>query len=282
MKNKCGGVIVLYNPNESVISNIESYINHIDILIAVDNSDTINHSLIINLSKNSKIQYINNNGNQGIAHALNIGANKAISMGYEWLLTMDQDSRFEYEMITNYLDCWLQYKEKEKIAIFAPQYEAYNFVNNNFCQAATELIVITSGNILNLSLFQKIGQFEEKLFIDEVDHDYCLRAKRLGFYIIKFKNIFLEHKLGEPKIILRNGKKTIFRSHATSRYYYIIRNGLYICRTYAYSYPTFTGKRLLYLFKIVIFVLLYDDKRLERAKNILRGFYHFLVGKYGK
>lgn len=31
----------------------------------------------------------NNNGNQGIAHALNVGAQKAIEDGADWLLTMD-------------------------------------------------------------------------------------------------------------------------------------------------------------------------------------------------
>ena len=41
---------------------------------------------------------------------------------------------------------------------------------------------MTSGNLLNLKIAEKIGDFEEKLFIDEVDHDYCYRIRRKANY----------------------------------------------------------------------------------------------------
>jgi len=45
---KIAGVIVLYNPNEEVIDNIKSYLEDIEILYAVDNSETKKDEIIKN------------------------------------------------------------------------------------------------------------------------------------------------------------------------------------------------------------------------------------------
>ena len=90
---KIAGVVVLYNPDDNVRTNIDSYINELDILYVVDNSPIPNdNNKKINCEK---IKYISNNGNKGIANALNVGANNALKENCEWLLTMDQDSTFK-------------------------------------------------------------------------------------------------------------------------------------------------------------------------------------------
>ena len=88
--------VVLYNPQEDVFSNICSYGDLVDYLIVIDNSVTVNQNLKLKLQNKfqSKLFYIENNENLGIATALNIGTNKAINLGSAWNLTMDQDSRF--------------------------------------------------------------------------------------------------------------------------------------------------------------------------------------------
>ena len=84
------GVVVLYNPDYTILDNIKSYLDGIEKLYIVDNSETKNHELINKIvSISAKCIYIDNNGNQGIAHALNVGAQKAIEDGADWLLTMD-------------------------------------------------------------------------------------------------------------------------------------------------------------------------------------------------
>ncbi|PIX27897.1 MAG: glycosyltransferase family 2 protein, partial [Candidatus Huberarchaeum crystalense] len=75
---KIAGVIVLYNPNEEVIDNIKSYLEDIEILYAVDNSETKKDEIIKKIESFNKIVYIDNNGNQGMSAALNIAARLAI------------------------------------------------------------------------------------------------------------------------------------------------------------------------------------------------------------
>ncbi|MCP6451585.1 hypothetical protein NL490_28250, partial [Klebsiella pneumoniae] len=36
--------------------------------------------------------------------------------------------------------------------------------------------VMTSGNIINLSVFEKLGGCDERFFIDCIDHDLCSRV----------------------------------------------------------------------------------------------------------
>ena len=88
---KLAGVVVLYEPGDCVLNNINSYIDSLETLYIVDNSSSNNSKKF----KGKKIRYIYNKGNLGIAEALNIGAKRAIKDGYKWLLTMDQDSCFD-------------------------------------------------------------------------------------------------------------------------------------------------------------------------------------------
>jgi rhamnosyltransferase len=280
MIDSLAAVVVLYHPDFTVINNINSYLNHIDALVVIDNSEEINHSLINKLSQNPKIHYLPNGGNQGIAHALNAGASKAIELGYQWLLTMDQDSHFEREMITAYLDCWLKYGDKQTVAIFSPVHNVNNSLSSASvsCTATAELTTMTSGNLLNLEIFQKIGHFEEKLFIDEVDHDYCLKANLSGYKVICFSNVLLNHELGEAKTI----KNLTYRTHSPQRFYYFTRNHLYMWHKYRSSFPHYIRSRMINLLKTIMVKLYYDKQKLRVLANVLLGIFHFMVGRYGK
>ena len=49
---RIAGVVVLYNPNPVVIENIKSYINEIEYLFAIDNSEYPNNEIVEELRKN--------------------------------------------------------------------------------------------------------------------------------------------------------------------------------------------------------------------------------------
>lgn len=279
------GVVVAYNPDETIIDNIHSYINNINKLFIVDNSEVINFSFINQIINHPNVFYIDNHGNQGIAHALNSGAKKAIEMGYEWLLTMDQDSSFDSNMLVKYLDCWNNYPDKDNVAVFSPVHNVleYQTLSTVECNVVNKFHVITSGNIINLKAFNHLKGFNKALFIDEVDHEYCLRSKLAGYSIIEFSNILLKHNLGEPVSIQRHGQ--IIEStthHSPKRFYYITRNRLYMWKTYRHLFPTLVGIQFINIMKTLIFPLIYHEKKTQRFFYIIRGILHFLTGRYGK
>ena len=181
---KIAGIVIAFNPDfNKLILNIESFLDHIEQLFIVFNS-AVDPSEIRRLhSVNEKIQLIENEENIGIAKAINLTAQHALDQGYDWLLTMDQDSRFQSG------DFFVAFDKSNKInvAIFSPNSNLSSGINTeNTFEDEEVLHVVTSGNLLNLEIWRTLGGFEEKLFIDEVDNDYCLKAVSVGYKIINF------------------------------------------------------------------------------------------------
>ena len=58
-KSKIAAVVVLYNPTMDITKNIDSYLDQIDYLFAVDNSENNNSSIISKLEPTEKIKYVN-------------------------------------------------------------------------------------------------------------------------------------------------------------------------------------------------------------------------------
>ena len=96
-----GSCTVLYNPNESVLTNLNSYSNCVDISVVVDNSDTKNE--ISQLLKNDpNFIYIDMDGNKGIAAALNKGIEYLNSKN---ILLVNVTSNSDDALYTDYTIC---------------------------------------------------------------------------------------------------------------------------------------------------------------------------------
>lgn len=267
------GVTVLYNPDKEVLENIKSYLKGLDKLYLIDNSEKENEELrnkFIEFS--SKIEYIKMNGNEGIAKALNIAKNKAIEENFEWLLTMDQDSRFEKNAFFEMLDLVKKYF-KENIAIFSPFHKIVNSILTDK-EIEEKEIVMTSGNLLNLKIAQKIGDFEEKFFIDEVDHDYCYRIKKQNYKIVVLNKIVLNHNLGN----IKKYKFFSVTNHNYIRRYYITRNKLYMIKKYSFL----KNKYLKEILKDTVKIILVEKDKTKKLKMIYLGIRDFKKNITGK
>src|SRR4051812_24739580 len=105
---KLAGTIILYYPEEKVLENVQSYLEQIEKLYVVDNTESNQSGLIENILQLPKITYLHDEMNKGIAARLNQVCDLAIEDGYEWLLTMDQDSSFEGDFLKKYIACTSQ------------------------------------------------------------------------------------------------------------------------------------------------------------------------------
>ncbi len=274
---KIYGVVVLYNSDVNVLNNISSYLNDVDKLYVVDNSEIYNNSLIQKLQNDSKIQYIDNKGNRGIAYALNLGAKLAIDDNINWLLTMDQDSGFDKGSLEKMIK-WINEKKTDNIAIVSPMHSVN--ARDNY-QRQYDLVTMTSGNLLNLKIFQKIGGFDEKLFIDSVDTEYCLRLNMNGYRIKRCKEIILRHNLGDIEI-----KNFLFcnfyvTNHNAIRWYYIARNRLYTWKKYKKYFAWYIRYEQKMTLKQMVKIVAEDDKILK-FKMIFKGYIDYKKGKFGK
>lgn len=281
---KIAGTVILYYPDSSTLSNIRSYAGNIDKLYIIDNSEKDNRQLIMEsgLATNS-YTYIHDGINRGMAVRLNQAARLAIEEGYEWLLTMDQDSSFEKQAIDTYLQCLLTNGNKAATAMFG-----ITFLNKPTqqagCQATAVNKLITSGSIINLQLFESVGEFDEKLFIDEVDFEYCYRAISKGYSIVQFNHIFLQHSIGNTSMhtSLKSMKTTARSLHSPIRMYYRTRNYFYINKIYRQQFPQDVMATKSAVLNSIKNNVLYGSKRLQVIKYIITGFLHYKKGKMGK
>ena len=217
-----GSCTVLYNPNESVLTNLNSYSNCVDVSVVVDNSDTKNE-ISQSLKNNSNFIYIDMDGNKGIAAALNKGIEYLNSKNIDFALTMDQDSLFPTKYYPNILKLVNKYKTD------------YSVIGLNFNQdngGLDEIIEvpywITSGNFVNISDFMSVGGFMNELFIDYVDFELGYKFKKNGFKICYLKDFSLKHTIGNPIEIHLFGKTYYAMNHSPIRYYYRYRNAYYL------------------------------------------------------
>lgn len=280
MKSKIASITVLYNPEEGFQENIASYAEEVDEVIIVNNSTNgyANLPTIPGVSSN-KLHIIHYGQNMGVAHALNDGTRKAIELGADWILTMDQDSSFTKLDIRQYL-AKIPLLEKEKIFITGPDHDDEKSERKSIMEEVDS--VITSGCLFKKEVFNLTGGFNDKLFIDEVDHEFCFHAKSLGVNIFQINDTHLIHQLGKGKWVnvpLKKKSKRIF--HNPHRLYFMVRNGLYLQKKYKDQFPVSIRKKKIDLLHRIKNNLIFGDRKLEVMSMIIKGYLDFRNKKFG-
>ena len=248
---KISSVTILYNFDKDVINNIKTYENFVDEVILIDNSDEKKYYEKYRKDI-EKYTYISMNGNVGIAKALNEGVNYSKEKGYEWVLTMDQDSKFHSDIISKYLKI-LNYFNTNDIAVLAPNYFFDRKKTKEYKGYKELSYTMQSGNLINIEIYEKIGKFKEDFFIDGVDYEYCIRANRNKYKVIECGEAILYHNPGITK-------KTFFGfkyGYCNSlRIYYQVRNLLWIFSKYK------NIKMIaIIIYKFFKILLLFDNKK---------------------
>lgn len=234
---KLAGVIVLYNKSFEVIELFRQYIDALDKLYIVDNSDVKNLNLYKTLANIGKIKLLETGGNKGIAYALNRAAKISIQEGFNKLLLMDQDSLFSLKMLEQFRRKVMNNNDSE-IAIHVPRTTLKKYIDK------TELIeeAITSGSIINLDILDKLGFFKEDYFIYAVDYEYCWRVRKNGYQVKRYNEIYLNHQICDFNIT-KSGKKKYVRIVSDTAFYYAFRNNMYLFEEYRNVLPSDVRRR---------------------------------------
>jgi rhamnosyltransferase len=246
-------VIVTFNPCPKVIDNVRVLVGQVDLVVVVDNG-SVRESIPVlqSLSSEANVLVLRNEKNLGIGAALNIGIKHGTSLGYQWVLTFDQDSRTASSYVQEMSQIYARVPDNEDVAIICPTYVqektglrfAHRTENSqeidvsllNYSEVAT---TITSGNLMKTELFSQIGFFNEELFIDLVDHEFCLRCRNARMRIIELHDVVLTHNLGDPVGRSVLGLPIYSSNHSHIRRYYKYRNSIIISRQWFSSDPKF-------------------------------------------
>ena len=215
--------------------------------------------------------------NVGMACGLNQLCRRAIELGYEWIVTLDQDSVMQPGMLSDFS----HYIDRNDVGIICPRIEDRN-MGRQYARSDKGIDYIeqciTAGNLVRLKAWEDVGGFSEELFIDGVNFDFCIRIRQNGYKILRTNNVFLLQEVGHGRAIhLPFGKQISIGNHPPLRLYYISRNFLYI------------GKRhhqfmhwAIEVFKRMLIVLFFETNRREKIRFMLTGIRHYKAGIMGK
>jgi len=280
-----GAVLVVYKPDLALTERLLTRLyGQTEEVVIVDNSPTphdftkvIKHYHYIHLADNS-----------GIAHAHNAGLLYLLKAGCEYAILLDQDSLIPSDMVFN-LSSLLKAsnKIKQNVVAIGPRIRCSfsdKKVNPKVQKEVFEygdLVgvtqIIASGMMIDLSALDQIGLKDESLFIDGVDHEWCWRARSMGFDIAKAKNVEMVHRLGDSRSKFIG---VTYKVGAPIRLYYQFRNILLLSRR-PYV-PTYWKVRCLFFMPIRLFLnSVMQKNRLKRLGFMLQGIIDGVLGRKG-
>lgn len=295
-------LLVTFNPSADFFSSLDSFYTQFDRIILVDNGSRseVRHQLEQEATRRKSVLVVLFNGtNLGIATALNQGFRWAIEHGCNFVFTFDQDSRPAPGMVQTMTDVFDAHAGDGRLVIVAPAIEDPKvkaqarflrprngvFYEWRPCRGRileNVSIAITSGSLYNLKVYQQIGPFRDDFFIDYVDTEYCLRARRYGYKIVVACDAHLHHRLGDRQKRELLGRNHYPTFHSPLRWYYISRNRIPMLRQYALRFPHWLLYELVATTYVFMRMLLFETQKVTKLRAFFLGTLDGIRGRMGK
>jgi len=270
----CAG-IVLYNPDIKRLKEcIDAVLPQVERLVLVDNaSDNIDK--LQSTFNNDDFVWIKNNENLGIAAALNQLTEFARKNDYKWILTLDQDSVCEQNLVSKLTAAAAETDNTAMVAPFIIDRgipETGKKKNKPAQETEDVSFCITSGCLTNTDAVTDVGGFNEWLFIYDVDREICIRLLRKGYRIIRVNGAKLFHEHGLKTVSRRFlWKKITYRNYAPVSVYYMTRNLVYMLRKYGREYAPSPLKRKIRMYIAFYIKFIFEPNRVSRLKAFKNG-----------
>ena len=300
MINSVGAVIVTFFPDEGFFDRITKIKEQVAKLVIVNNGiNNSQKSNIIRLVNRNEILFIDLESNQGISKALNRGCLLLKKYGFKHAILFDQDSLVSENLVFTYIilskekNCGLVGPQiipknvkldniKNKLKYLVPS-ETFCFKREYVSERPLRVLVnITSGSLINLDIYDKIGGFNEDFFIEFVDNEYCLRLNSYGYDIYVHDKTVMFHEYGNQKEVKFMGRSFFPTFHPPLRYYYLTRNRIFIWKQYLRKFNYYLIWDFLSIFNSLFHIIAFEKDILKKIYYIIKGFIHGIINKKGK
>lgn len=243
---KVVGVLVAYNTDgEVIVRTARRLAPQMLRLLVMDNSDLDHEQVSKSLAAAGieNVEHISCGGNVGIASAQNQGIARAVQLGAEYVLFLDDDSSFPEHGVNGLVH---RLKEEGKLypetAGVGPEivdhrtgqalvavWEGSRVRPGKVSQATEVAYLVSSGALIDVEAFEKFGLFKGDYFIDHVDKEWGLRVGLNGGRLVVTSDVTMVHQLGDTPTRTRSGSVRYTHGSAT-RDYYLTRNAVLLMR----------------------------------------------------
>lgn len=283
------GVVVTHNPDRDLASRLSALCRQMAHVVVVDNGSS-DIDWVRRSCGEAGCHLIRNEGNLGIAAALNQGAAVALEAGAEWLAMFDQDSLPPAGAVDALLQVAREHPRPERIGVIAMthsdrgtgrSYHAPSDILEETGRWRTLRTTITSGSLARCQVLRELGGFEERLFIDCVDHEFCLRIRRHGWLVVEAPGVVMTHSMGASRVHRVLGRRTVLTHHSPWRRYYMTRNQLEIYRRNLVFDPVWSLRGLATLASDTFAMLLVEEQPAAKLRAVLRACRDFALRRFG-
>lgn len=255
-------IVVTYHPEKDLLEkNISAFIEHVDKLLIWENTPE-HEKLYYRFIHNDKVEYCGD-GVNSISRALNYAWRFAVDNGYDYLLTMDQDS--QWVDFKSFLSKTIDNPEVPR-GIWGPDSSG----SDNYKDICRMDILITSGMLIETKLINIIGGWNEFFKIDCVDDEFCLRARSKGVNTYMFGGLVLNQRFGIPRIARLLGHEAKLRNDSPKRLYSIYKNHVLLLRLFPEVKSIRKDFKVCWLPQIK-WIFVFENDRFRKLFAIIRG-----------
>lgn len=241
------------------------------------------------------ITIIKNKENLGFTGGNNVGIQKALDTGAEYILLLNNDTTVDQNLITG---CLVPFLNNQEMGIVGPKVVYYSNPNNVWCAGCYYNRFLGRGVMygtfskkkdfekeaivdwisfcvvmVKREVFESIGLLDNDFFSSYEDLDFCLRAKKAGYISAYTPKTIVKHKIAQDWGGLDNPLYI----------YYQVRNAL-LCmkknRSF-FGFMVFFNTYLLISMPRRAIRLFFQEKK-NRIRYMYMALYDFLKGRYQK
>ena len=285
-------IVPTFHPEADVIPRLQSLRAQVDRLVVVDDGSGPSADAVLSALDGIADRVVRSPDNRGIAAALNSGIRLALDAGADFVLTVDQDSDLPDGYVGVALDIFERANPVTRIGMVVvdavngrpaiPPWrspEGFGLVPE----------AIQTGALIHASVLRTAGLLDERLFIDCVDTEFCLRAREAGFRIAVASGTDIQHSIGR-RAPLRpfgvpvrhdDGRIATYQYHSPFRRYYIARNNIDLVLTYGPRHPRWALQVAKRETGGMVVSMVSGPQRLRQVLAILTGTAHGLIRRRG-
>jgi len=299
-------IVVAYFPEpQRFAALLDQFLAQTDAVLVVDNTpasvEDAERVVMAMPEYGERLRLVRCGDNIGIGAALNIGIEVATAEGYELVLLSDQDSLPAEDMVKQLLRTFDDLSaHRFDVGCVSPAYMdevtggwfgfqvkrpgqlLYSTLNAELADPWVEVLTsITSGTLIPAAAFMRVGGMREDYFIDDIDAEWCLRARFKGLHLFGTVRAVMHHRLGDASFPLWYLRWRRFNSYSPLRLYYRFRNFIALCGE-EHTPLGWKIRATWYWLGNIYAYLLFSPNRRANAQYIFRGLYDGFRGRMGR
>lgn len=293
-----GALVILYYPTDEQLSGLAALARDSDALAVVDNTPQ-EHALarerVRALSSRANVVWRHHGNRGGVAGAYNAGLSALFAQGIDAVALFDQDSTVPATFVARMRDTCARLGAGAFIAgpriydandrRFLPELMTSGvMVHRVRVEGETApqrcAFLISSGSVISRAAYAELGRFDEALFIDHVDTEYCLRALARNVPLYVVPSLVLTHRIGARRRHRVGPFELTAMHHSWQRRYYGARNAMHLGLQYGLRFPVALVPNLLTVWQVIQVVLCEREKG-AKLRGIALGVLDGLFGRLG-